>query len=285
MRVKIILFFLLFNITFVSGFETLIVNLPLPYEHFIEDDKRVYDSQKTLYEFQKPRQLHIKAFKESLPSRYRKTYEDFISLQILSTSVIMGLWLLPEDVSQWDHDKIRSRNIFNNWYENIKSGPVQDTDAWAINYIGHSLSGAYFYTLARNNGLTVAEATTFNFMMSTFYWEYGVEAFFEIPSAQDLWITPILGSLLGEQFYQWELKIRANEGKVWGSENFGAFILVLLNPEGALANFLRMRKDRISIDLVSRYGTYSKEMDQRHMMGQFGMWMESYIGYEIQIKF
>ncbi len=228
---------------------------------------------------------HYEGVKGLLPSRYHKTYEDFVNLQILSASFIVILWALPEDISRWDHDKIQSRNIFNNWYDNIKAGPVQDTDKFWINYGGHSLSGAYFYTLARNNGMTAWEATTFNFLMSTFYWEYGVEAFFEIPSAQDLWITPILGSLLGERFYQWEQEIRANEGKIWGSERFGSFILVLLNPEGALANWLRIHENRVDISLVSRFSTYSKDQTLRYMMGANEPWLESYIGFEITVKF
>jgi hypothetical protein len=286
---KIILtILLLLNLTVSYAVETLIISLPLPYEHFSKEHQKIIanhvEVEKKLL-IKKPLSIQTKDFKTRLPSRYQKTYEDFLYLQLFSGSFVLGLWALPESISQWDRSELQKRDIFKNWYENIKMGPVQDTDKWWVNYGGHSLSGAYFYTMARNNGLTVAESTSFNFLMSTFYWEYGVEAFFEIPSSQDLWITPVLGSLLGEQFYQWELMIRANEGKVWGSESFGAFLLIILNPEGALANFLRMKEDRVSIDLVSRFSTYSQDQNIRHMMGEFGTWMESYIGFEISVAF
>lgn len=229
--------------------------------------------------------LDRRSFSEKLPNRYQKTYEDVVYLQLLSASVIVALWFLPENVSKWNHSELQESNIVNNWVDNVKTGPVVDEDEVWINYGGHSLSGAYFYTLARNNDLSIVESISFNFLMSTFYWEYGVEAFFEIPSNQDLWITPVLGSILGESFYQMQQSIRANEGKVWGSESLGSFFMVLLNPEGALANFLRTNEDRVDFDIVSRYYSYIDDQAMQSRLSGYELWMESYLGFEIRVQF
>ncbi|MNL27232.1 hypothetical protein D3C87_1488100 [compost metagenome] len=76
----------------------------------------------------------------------------------------------------------------------------------------------------------------YSVMMSTFFWEYGVESFAEVPSIQDLIVTPIIGSLLGEAFFRLERNIQENHGKVWGSETLGKVCMVLLNPAGALSD-------------------------------------------------
>ena len=67
-------------------------------------------------------------------------------------------------------------------------------------------------------------------MMSTFYWEYGIEAFAEVPSMQDLVITPVLGWAYGEWAYQKEMAIRSSGGTVWGSETLGDVSLFFLDP-------------------------------------------------------
>ena len=54
---------------------------------------------------------------------------------------------------------------------------------------------------------------------------------------QDLILTPVLGSLLGEMFYSWAKKIQnENNGEVLGSKKLGKVILFLLNPAGGISN-------------------------------------------------
>jgi hypothetical protein len=67
-------------------------------------------------------------------------------------------------------------------------------------------------------------------LLSTMF-EYGAEAFFEKPSYQDLWITPVIGSLLGEfVFSPLRESIRAKPG---GPDGMDKFLLVLTDPLGA----------------------------------------------------
>lgn len=148
------------------------------------------------------------------------------------------LWLMPESVTKWDKDEIRNngKGIFTEYAENVRRGPVIDKDDWAVNYIGHPLSGAAYYTLARQNGKSKWQSFGYSVVMSTFFWEYGFEAFAEVPSIQDLILTPVMGSIIGEAFYSAEASIRANDGKLLGSEKLGRTALVILNPMGAMSS-------------------------------------------------
>ena len=119
--------------------------------------------------------------------------------------------------------------------EHVKEGPVMDKDDWAVNYIGHPVSGAIYYQVARGLGLSRLQSFGYSVMMSSFFWEYGVEAFAEIPSIQDLWSTPVIGSILGEMFYMMENRIKDNDGVLFGSARAGKVAMVLLNPGTALS--------------------------------------------------
>ena len=82
----------------------------------------------------------------------------------------------------------------------------------AINYLGHPISGAVYYVMARNDGLNPFESFIFSTLMSSFFWEYGYEAFAEIPSMQDLVSTPIVGAFMGEYMHYLEGVLDENGG-------------------------------------------------------------------------
>ena len=269
-----------------QALEQRVKRLPMPdtYHYLERADKLFTPQRETLLEAKRYESQW--SFKASLPVNYQKTYEDLVYLQLLSFTALLGIWFLPQDQSQWDHSEIEKRNPLKSWYDNVKDGPVYDEDKWWINYIGHSVVGAYYYTWARTNGLSAWESSVFNFLMSTFYWEYGVEAMFERPSKQDIIITPVLGSLLGEGFYQLHLMIVKNDGKVLGSKGLGAFFMTLLNPEGALADFLRLKKDRVKMQWVNYFPFYNKIYSLEPLqISEEPIWMESYLGLRITIKF
>jgi len=142
--------------------------------------------------------------------------------------------LLPESISQWNTAEIQNTRLSDVYIKNIKSGPVVDQDSWALNFIGHPISGAAYYLLARHSGFNWSESMTFSILMSTFFWEYGLEAVIEKPSIQDLIITPLMGSVIGELFYQAEREIILNHGKVLESKPLGTVARAFLNPAGSL---------------------------------------------------
>ena len=139
------------------------------------------------------------------------------------------------------------------WKEHVKEGPVWDKDDFAINYIGHPVSGAWYYMMARDYGISPEGSFLYSVFLSTFIWEYGYEAFAEIPSWQDIFSTPIVGSIMGEGFYFLEKKIDKNEGKVFNSKTLGSISYFLLNPIGNISNGL---SELFNIHATLRYETY-----------------------------
>ncbi|QLY24248.1 DUF3943 domain-containing protein [Bdellovibrio sp. KM01] len=182
-------------------------------------------------------------------SKYTSTDKNIITstrnVALAALGVAGVLYLMPESVSKWDKSKMK--NLPKNWEENVKAGPHMDKDDWMINYIGHPYSGAAYYQVARNEGLSMMQSFGYSVLMSTFFWEFGVEAFAEQPSIQDLFATPIVGSILGEIFYRAELKIKANNGELLGSKRLGAFAMIVMNPMGVVADKIN---DLIGTDVV-----------------------------------
>ncbi|BEU02424.1 hypothetical protein OAG1_12240 [Agarivorans sp. OAG1] len=148
----------------------------------------------------------------------------------LGAGVIGALYLMPESVTNWDKSEIGRGNMAQKWWDNVRQGPVWDDDHWAINYIGHPYFGGVYYQVARKSGYDQFNSFLYTTLMSTLYWEYGIEAFAEVPSIQDLIVTPIGGWLYGEWAYQTEQRIRAGGGEVMGSTRLGNASLFLLDP-------------------------------------------------------
>lgn len=146
----------------------------------------------------------------------------------LGVGVAGVIWLLPEDVSGWD--KSDPTPLGESWRNNVREGPVWDQDDHLINYVGHPYFGGVYYQSARNSGYNEWNSFFYSFLMSTFYWEYGLEAFAEVPSIQDLIVTPVGGYFYGEWAYKTERKILANGGHAFGSRGWGNVSLFLLNP-------------------------------------------------------
>lgn len=155
-----------------------------------------------------------------------------------NTSIYVGaavigfavLWSMPESVTNWDKEQMREKGILWKWKENVKAGPVMDKDNWVLNWISHPYFGGVYYMTARSSGFTVLESFGYSALMSTFFWEYGIESFAEIPSKQDLVITPVLGSLLGEGFFYAKKSILKHDKKVLKSKVLGLTSLFLMEP-------------------------------------------------------
>lgn len=173
-----------------------------------------------------------------LTSTDRTLANDTRNLAMGMVGTMGVLWAMPGEVTGWDKKAIRANpdGIFAEYKQNIKAGPVWDKDDPFFNYFAHPAAGAAYYTLSRHNGKSPLESFGYSFAMSTFFWEYGFEAFAEIPSMQDLIITPVIGSLLGEAAFQYEKKIRAQGGTVLGSKTLGSIALIILNPAGAFSD-------------------------------------------------
>lgn len=153
------------------------------------------------------------------------------SMYVGATIIAFGvLWVMPESVTNWDKEEMKEKGILWKWKENVKAGPVMDEDNWVLNWITHPYCGGVYYMTARSSGFTVLESFGYSTIMSTFFWEYGIEAFAEIPSIQDLIITPVVGSVMGEGFFYAKKSILKHDKKVLQSRALGITTLFLIDP-------------------------------------------------------
>jgi hypothetical protein len=144
--------------------------------------------------------------------------------------VVVGvLYAMPESVTNFDKDTAG----VSKWWDNV-SNPARDKDDAYLNWITHPYWGATYYIRGRERGLSRWQSFGYSALLSTLF-EYGAEAFFEKPSYQDLWITPVIGSLLGEfVFSPLRESIKAKPG---GPDGVDKFLLILTDPLGAANEF------------------------------------------------
>lgn len=148
---------------------------------------------------------------------------------IVTTAGVLAL--LPSDFTQWEDS---DEPLHKRWWDNVRAGPTWDRDEWYLNWLGHPYLGGMFYQVARKSGYRQWDAFIYSALMSTFGWEYGVEAFAEVPSIQDLVMTPLLGWVYGEWAFQKEREIIQRGSTVWGSRFLGNTALLFLDPIDAL---------------------------------------------------
>jgi len=187
-----------------------------------------------------------------LDQKEKKLFTDTVYLQVFMIGTVGFLYILPPSITKWE-DSDDDKSLSQKWKDHVKAGPVWDKDEFFINYIGHPVSGAWYYMVARDDGFGPWESFAYAFMLSTFFWEYGYEAFAEIPSTQDLIFTPTLGALMGEGFYYLEKELDKNHGELWGSKTLGSISYFFLNPIGRMTESL---DDFFNIHLEFHYKTF-----------------------------
>ena len=137
---------------------------------------------------------------------------------------------LPEDATAWNKKELRRMGLFERWRYHADRGPVWDKDNPIFNYILHPYGGAVYYMSARSCGFNVLGSLAYSAIVSAVLWEYGIECFNEVPSIQDLVITPLAGMLMGECFYRVKRIIVANDYHLFGSWFLGHLVAWLVDP-------------------------------------------------------
>ena len=138
------------------------------------------------------------------------------------------LYIAPEDISNWSAEDKKNYD-FGKWSRNV-SNPSWDEDKWWINYVLHPYWGSAYYLDARGRGLSRWGAFTFSLFASSLY-EFGTEAFAEEPSIQDIFVTPIAGSLLGMVLEgTWRELVLKGDSRSWGD----SALLYFIDPLGQL---------------------------------------------------
>lgn len=147
---------------------------------------------------------------------------------------------LPEEATAWNRAALQRVPPFTRWYRHIfKSGPEWDHDNAIFNYILHPYAGAAYFMAARSCGFSFWRSMLYSACVSTIGWEFGVEACMERPSYQDLVITPVVGSLLGELCYKGKRCIVNNGDELLGSWFLGRMACFFLDPVNEVIDLFR----------------------------------------------
>ncbi len=221
----------------------------------------------------------------STDKNWRYLKEQTYTILGLSVASVGLMTFLPESITNWTDEDRDFSNLINKWWDNVSDGPVWDKDDHYLNYIMHPYFGGTYYTVARHSGFNEFESFLYSFAMSTFFWEYGVEAFAEVPSAQDIIVTPLFGAVLGEWMYLGEKQIIANGGKVLNSETLGNVSLFFLNPIGHIHHWITdIWRDETSVNLSydpwmgnTQAAKFAKEADINTN--------EQFIGMQVKLAF
>ncbi len=158
---------------------------------------------------------------------YKGAARDTAYFMLYQTVIIGVIYLLPESISGWSKED-KENYSKDQWKENVRN-PHWDDDDFVINYVLHPYWGATYYVRGRERGFSRTQSFFFSAGLS-FLYEFGFEAMFEQPSYQDLIVTPVAGSLIGEYWF-WGVRnrIKAKPGSLtWKDKT----ILVLTDPLG-----------------------------------------------------
>lgn len=138
------------------------------------------------------------------------------------------LMLMPKEVTKWEPGWIKAAE--KNLIRAFSTPPVWDHDDWALNYIGHPIAGSYYYNAVRSQNATRFQSFLFATVQSCI-WEYVIEGVAERPSIQDLFVTPVVGALIGEPIHLATMSMRKN-----GFQFVEKIFVLILNPMFVINN-------------------------------------------------
>ncbi len=198
-----------------------------------------------------PRKMPVPSI-YSLPYSMTLNVPDWKKLWV-NTGVFAGAFVgtllvlecLPEDATTWNRAAIQEVPPFKRWYRNIfVRNPEIDHDKFVFNYVLHPYAGAVYFMAARSAGFNFWRSFLYCSLVSNVGWEFGIEAFMERPSYQDLVITPVVGSVIGECFYRLKRNIVSNDYRLWGSPVMGNIVAFLIDPVNEVTGLFGHNKAR-----------------------------------------
>lgn len=157
----------------------------------------------------------------------------------INTAVLTGAFVsslvvlecLPEDATSWNRAELRNTPFYKRWYNHVfKDGFEWDSDNPVFNLVLHPYAGAAYFMAARSCGLSFWGSLLYSAGISTIGWELGIEAANERPSIQDIFITPLVGSAIGEGFYRLKRYIVSSDYHLFGSPVLGNVVAFLIDP-------------------------------------------------------
>ena len=167
----------------------------------------------------------------------------WINTAVLSGAFVSTLFVLeclPEDATSWNRAAIQSVPPFKRWFRNVfKRGPEWDHDNPIFNYVLHPYAGAAYFMSARTQGFNFWQSMLYSACISTIGWEFGIEAFMERTTYQDIVVTPVVGSIIGELFYRLKRNIVSHDYRLAGSPVLGNIVVFLIDPVNEVLGLFR----------------------------------------------
>lgn len=167
---------------------------------------------------------------------------------VLASAFVGTLFVLeclPEDATTWNRAALQKDPPQTRWFRNIfKKGPEWDHDNPIFNFVLHPYAGAAYFMAARSCGFNYWQSLLYSATISTVGWEFGIEACMERPSIQDIFITPIVGSVFGELFYKLKRHIVANDYHLFGSPVIGNIVAFFIDPVNEVVGYFAGNPER-----------------------------------------
>jgi len=162
---------------------------------------------------------------------------------LINVGIVQSVFLAGYIAGQYE--TIKNEGSFKNWHTNIGKTHF-DKDSYDFNIITHVGNAHYAYLFYRSRGYTKINSFVLTTIGSTVF-EFLIETVTEPPSIQDLWQTPVLGSLLG-----------------MGTESLS---LYLLNRNHIITDVLGYILNPFTILPFSYYETYTIPVVTSHYKG------------------
>ncbi|MCM1066087.1 MAG: DUF3943 domain-containing protein [Muribaculaceae bacterium] len=165
----------------------------------------------------------------------------------VNTGVLVGAYVgtlvvlecLPEDATTWNRAALQKVPFQKRWFRNVfKRGPEWDHDNPIFNYVLHPYAGAAYFMAARSCGFNFYQSLLYSAIISTVGWEFGIEACMERPSIQDIFVTPLVGSVIGELFYKLKRHIVSHDYRLFGSPVIGNIVAFLIDPVNEIVGYI-----------------------------------------------
>lgn len=160
-------------------------------------------------------------------------------------------------VSQWIYYGIAHRNeikkygSFDNWV-NYSIDPHYDRDGFEFNLLRHTFAGYYYYLFYRSRGYTEENAFIWTYLSSLVF-EFTIETITERPSYQDLYQTPVFGTVMGVGAEK--LAKYLHSTNTWAGHTAGYILnpFVLLPTTNSVFGYVLPENDKVSLMLQMEF--------------------------------
>lgn len=138
--------------------------------------------------------------------------------------------------------EIREHGSFENWLQ-YPFRPHYDKDHFDYNLIKHSVTGAGYYLFYRSRGYTKAGSFIWS-TLSSLAFEFTIETVTERPSFQDIYQTPVFGTVFGIGLESLSEHLHATG--TWYGRGLGYLVnpFSILNEDPALSGSFFLLPDR-----------------------------------------